>query len=110
MPPVRSIKNQYSGLNAHLHSLWQADGNWDSFHALHISDLAKSLNASLLPLGYSADVQKSLQIRRSDEPQHAPYWATAIYEHIPRQGAPGEPVAWVELLSPSNKPGDQDAD
>src|SRR5690606_21419007 len=26
----------------------------------------------------------------------------------PRQGERGEPVAWVELLSPSNKPGGQD--
>lgn len=28
MDPVKSIKNQYLGINAHLHSLWQAEGSW----------------------------------------------------------------------------------
>jgi len=32
MKAVRSIKNQYIGINAHLHSLWQSEGGWDEFH------------------------------------------------------------------------------
>jgi hypothetical protein len=36
------------------------------------------------------------------------YSSVAIYQAAP--GQRGKPVAWVELLSPSNKPGGQDAD
>lgn len=43
MEEVRSIKNQYLGINAHLHSLWQAEGDWDEFHASHIIYLANAL-------------------------------------------------------------------
>jgi hypothetical protein len=45
----------------------------------------------------------------SIEDELAPYGAVAIYEYESATGAKGEPVAWVELLSPSNKPGGQDA-
>lgn len=54
MKPVRSTKNQYIGINAHLHSLWQAEGGWDEFHAAHIIYLANSLKVPLLPRGYTA--------------------------------------------------------
>lgn len=145
---ARSIKNQYFGVNAHLHSYFQAEGGWDGFHANHISDLMRLMGAQLFPMGYVAEIQHSLQIRRYDEPAGRPqsdvtiydtdprrprnpgstalglspvqdimsvdaelsdYSAIAIYEYEPSQRAPGEPVAWIELLSPSNKPGGQDA-
>ncbi len=61
MPPIRSLRNQYRGINAHLHSEWQNRGGWDSFHALHLSDLTRSLNQQLAPLGCEADFEKSLQ-------------------------------------------------
>jgi len=151
MPPVRSIKNQYRGINAHLHSYWQSEGGWDSFHNNHITYLAAALKGKLLPMGYTADTQQSLQIRRLDEPAgkpesdvtiydtnkarvfqpqvsgaHAgealaiadvmsideeisPYDAISIYEFVPGKRDRGEPIAWIELLSPSNKPGGQDA-
>jgi uncharacterized protein DUF4058 len=151
MPPVRSIKNQYHGINAHLHSFWQAKGGWDAFHANHITYLTAALTARLLPMGYIAENQQSLQIRRYGEPAGKPksdvtiydtqtsrlaaaqtmpaqqttvkisdlmtledeiddYRAVGIYEFAPGQSDLGEPVAWIELLSPSSKPGGQDGD
>lgn len=152
MTPIRSIKNQYQGINAHLHSLWQVEGGWDAFHNNHITYLTAALKAQLLPMGYTAENQQSLQIRRFGEPAGKPesdvtiydrnpphhrssspllsggaypvlpipavmaiedelaqYDAIAIYEFVSGQSSHGEPVAWVELLSPSNKPGGQDA-
>lgn len=153
---VTSLKNQYRGVNAHLHSIWQAQGGWDSFHFIHIGDLFKTLRGQLRPMGYTADVQQALQIRRSGQsagrpesdisiydtlperlmppahsPQHvgsagelvltmpevlnlkleeiAPYRAIGIYDTVPGRSEHGQPVAWIELLSPSNKPGGQDA-
>lgn len=151
--PVRSVKDQYRGINAHLHSYWQAKGGWDSFHVNHIADLTRSLKAQLFPMGYTAEIQESLQIRRAGKPAGKPesdvmiydrdasrpslpliknssdthqlafpileileneieleeYHAVAIYDLIPDTTDKGEPVAWIELLSPSNKPGGADA-
>jgi hypothetical protein len=154
---VRSIRNQYLGINAHLHSYWQAFGGWSRFHTNHISDLLRALRPLLLPLGYDADIEPSLQIRRIDDggSQYRPesdvtiydldptrarlprgesqatavmevvlplpdalfgeplsekeYGAIGIYEYMPGKLDRGEPIAWLELLSPSNKPGGRDA-
>ena len=150
MPPVRSLKNQYRGINAHLHSQWQRYGNWAGFHTAHIADLARLLRAQLYPMGYVAEIEESLQVRRTGDPPCNPradvlilddgsalrvvettkqrpingtqdlvvtipealafdevdyYKAIAIYQTRSNQG---EPVAWIELLSPSNKPGGWD--
>lgn len=43
------------------------------------------------------------------EEKLAEYKAIGVYEYIQNQSDRGEPVAWIELLSPSNKPGGQDA-
>ncbi|MDX1992356.1 MAG: DUF4058 family protein [bacterium] len=155
MNPVRSIRNQYRGINAHLHSLWQAEGGWNSFHRRHIGDLAGILRGLLLPLGYDADIEQALQIRRLDKPITRPESDVTIYDlnrerayqppvqtmastaelvmplqaalltqeelsekdlgaiqirrYTSGSGISGDPVAWIELLSPSNKPGGQDA-
>jgi hypothetical protein len=147
---IRSVKNQYRGVNAHLHSYWQNRGGWNSFHGNHIADLMRLLNTKLIPMGYSADFEPSLQIRRLDKPVGEPesdvtvfdldpirpgipskrlsdsdidgllvipavewlselpisekrYNAIAIYEGTPTRRDLGEPIAWIELLSPSNK-------
>lgn len=141
MTPIRSLANQYRGINAHLHSLWQAEGGWHNFHNRHIGDLAGLLRQQLLPMGYTATMEQSLQIRRvGDSPRQpradilitdreparraaaptpspsaaltvadmievedteTPYRAIAISEWD--DGVQGEPVAWIELLSPTNK-------
>jgi hypothetical protein len=149
--PVQSTRNQYRGVNAHLHSLWQGIGRWNRFHNVHVSDLMKMLKAPLLPMGYTAEIEESLQIRRVWEPpyqpragiliadldpqrasqpasfatssaqivtigeliedeidQEHPYAAVAIYREA-GDTPPGEPVARIELLSPSNKGGSLDA-
>jgi len=154
MQKVRSVKNQYLGINAHLHSYWQAGGDWGEFHASYIIDLSRALKAQLAPLGYVAGIQKSIQIRREntddskpksdvtiydthptrpfmaaqpplggaydmvldlpevleEEDDSAEFRALAIYEANPDPADNlGEPVAWIEILSPSNKPGGQHA-
>ena len=159
MDPVRSIKNQYQGINAHLHSYWQTDGGWSEFHTTYIIYLANALKAVLLPMGYTAAVEPSLQIRRLDAPDKMEYPESDITVYDPnpqrpatpsRKDAPlmntselvlplaetlfaepastkrlnaikiysltergpnrGEPVVWIELLSPSNKPDGRDGD
>jgi hypothetical protein len=143
MPPLRSIRNQYLGVNAHLHSFWQATGTWNRAHNAQITHLLEALRAQLLPLGYVAEMEESLQIRRvgADLPQR-PRADLIVYDTDPRRAAqppqataiaqlsvaelldeeevthpyyavslhplaadpsPGEPVAWIELLSPTNK-------
>jgi hypothetical protein len=151
MTPVRSVKNQYQGINAHLHSYLQTERGWDEFHTSHIVHLTNLLKIQLLPMGYTAGIEQSLQIRRLGEPAGKPksdvtifdtlparppkrlsrsgsveglaisavmnideslteYRAIAVYEYVRGQAERGDPVAWIELLSPSNKPGGQDAD
>jgi hypothetical protein len=141
--PVRSVKNQYPGINAHLHSFWQGEGGWNNFHSPHITFLTTALNAALYPMGYTAKIEDSVQIRRADEHRlqsditiydiqperfdvssrstagtlngvvlplpvmlelpnpisEKPYPAVVIYRRNNTQKA----VAWLELLSPSNK-------
>jgi hypothetical protein len=80
--PIRSVKNQYPGINAHLHSLWQAEGGWNNFHNPHIAQLAIALRAQLLPMGYSASIEESLQIRRADEIRQ-PKSDVTIYDLVP---------------------------
>lgn len=140
---VHSIKNQYFGINAHLHSFWQGAGKWHRFHNVHIAQLLVTLKAQLIPMGYTVETEESLQIRRiADQPAYPradllisdrdsrraprtstlaatgatltvedfveveedsdhPYYAIAIYERLVNDE--DKPVAWVELLSPSNK-------
>jgi Protein of unknown function (DUF4058) len=157
MKPVRSIKNQYRGINAHLHSFLQTEGGWPEFHTRHIVHLADALKSILLPMGYTTAIEPSVQIRRIDtfaEPEYPEadiavydfdtvrysgplsplpmsspgelvlpveemlrvetlsakdYNAIKIYEVKSVKLDRGDPVAWIELLSPSNKPGGQDA-
>lgn len=147
MQPVRSIKNQYPGINAHLHSYWQGAKKWNRFHNVHIADLMKLLRVQLIPMGYTAAIEESLQIRtvgeewrepqadilirdttdreRSTHPRRPtasaapimdiedllgeqdlehPYYAVVIFERH-TDGSEGEPVAWIELLSPTKKRG-----
>jgi hypothetical protein len=143
MPSVQSVKNQYVGVNAHLHSYLQSAGDlWVDFHGAHLAQLRSSLRTALLPLGYTAALEQSVQIRYVGEhiarprgdllvydqrpprpmPSVAGYTlemplealipdededdvrrAIVIYEIDARTRERGDPVAWVELLSPSNK-------
>lgn len=63
--PIQSIVNQYLGINAHLHSLYQLRGGWQEFHAPHIVHLGEEIQ-SILPAGYAVGVEQSLQIRETD--------------------------------------------
>ncbi len=148
MPPVRAVKNQYRGVNAHLHSLFQNQEGWEEFHTGHITDIARVLQVELRARGYVATVERSLQIRHADDSKWKPQSDIIISDTDPsrtaapaaaavadaqeialpiaellhlrddemtfkavtivRADVPGEPVAWLELLSPSNKPMGQD--
>lgn len=152
MNPVQTRRNQYRGINAHLHSQLQRDGGWDSLHAVHLAHLTVALQEQLQPLGYEADIQQSVQIRPLGGPSRSPesdvtifdtdpgraaqpplpgtpgiqeivlsiptlldiaietaemYKAVAVYERG-KSPADREPVVWIELLSPSNKPPGRD--
>lgn len=85
MQAVRSVKNQYWGINAHLHSLWQAEGGWDEFHASHLIYLANALKIPLLPMGYTAGVQQSLQIRCANTSDGKPEADVLIYDTDPQR-------------------------
>jgi hypothetical protein len=80
--PIRSRHNQYHGINAHLHSFWQEVGGWSRFHSLHIGHLTLALKEVLLPMGYTAENEPSLQIRRVDdiEPNRYPEADVSIYD------------------------------
>lgn len=146
--PVQSRKNKFLGINPHLHSDLQEHGDWEEFHGQQITYLTRELKAQLLPMGYTAHSEQSLQIWYEEKaagkpvsdvtiydpyPERAtltrrslgtdvaelviaipdvfqkiePYEfrAIAIYQLVPRREDRGEPVAWIELLSPSNKTG-----
>jgi Protein of unknown function (DUF4058) len=64
---IRSVKNQYPGVNAHMHSFWQGRDKWNWFHNVYIGQLLLSLRAILIPMGYMAQIEDSLQIRRRDD-------------------------------------------
>lgn len=101
MMAIRSRKNQYRGINAHLHSrLQNVAAGWETFHGKHIGDLAEVIDP-LLPPGYLVDFAKSMQIHEDDEMVlHA-----LVIRQIEDEDDLGTPVTWIELLSPTNKPG-----
>lgn len=161
--PLQSVKNQYIGINAHLHSDFQADGEWwEDFHLIHIGDLHQVLGEQLLPLGYGVSTIPALQVQKLDPDTGVPSRPTRpeadvnILDQrrsrlsptavVVEQAAPltielpipltfemdettfsqalllykvekvevkesriGRPVAWIELLSSTNKPGGRHA-
>lgn len=90
---AKSIKNQYLGVNAHLHSFWQDISRWSRFHSVHISDLMKSLRVSLLPMGYTAEIEESLQIRRVFEPPNYPHADVLIADLNPGRKSQAAPLS-----------------
>jgi hypothetical protein len=146
---VRSIKNQYLGINAHLHSLWQVEGGWSEFHSGYLLNLFYALRPGLVAKGYKVALESSLQIRYKElppvveqpesdltiydldpvrplQPQTIHHTGTAVELVLPivetlleppvsektysaikiykTRAGQGEPIVWIELLSPSNKP------
>lgn len=65
--PIHTLKNQYHGINAHLHSFWQATGTWNRFHNAYVTHLAEVFIAQLLHLGYIAEMEDSIQVRRIEK-------------------------------------------
>jgi hypothetical protein len=61
---VRSDKNEYRGVNAHLHSYFQNRGGWEGFHHKHVGDIGEVISAAL-PDGYIVDTERSIQIRET---------------------------------------------
>jgi hypothetical protein len=152
---IHTLKNQYRGVNAHLHSKLQRESDTPSmfpaFHAALIINMVQTLNVILYPLGYQAVGEQSLQIRfddvvgarpipdltiydspRTASPALAPatfvtptlaisieatlekpqtYKAVIIYHSIDtaEHGDFGKPIVRFEILSPTNKSGDDSA-
>jgi hypothetical protein len=59
--------NPYKGINAHLNSKLQNEGLWTDFHNTYIVTLRRLLKEQLLPMGYTAQIEQSLQVRRLGE-------------------------------------------
>jgi hypothetical protein len=102
---VRSRTNPYLGVNAHLHSLWQAQGGWHEFHSLYLANLYTQIKPLLLDMGYTAALESSIQVRRIDDFSHTtdrPESDIALYDPDryratqPRSGA--LPIAEGELV------------
>ena len=97
-------KNPYHGINAHFNSFLQnTDGAWQTFHHDHITDLKNALNP-LLPPGYYAVSEQSLQTQCLDDVEISEEDILSAVE-IYRVVAPDDvrPVTRIEVLSPSNK-------
>jgi hypothetical protein len=62
---ITAQRNLYTGVNAHLNSLLQRGDTlrWKEFHDYAIPQMATVFNRILIPLGYEAVVQQSVQIR-----------------------------------------------
>jgi hypothetical protein len=59
--PIHADTNLYPGLNAHLNGFLLTTAGWKGFHAGHIEHLREEVD-SLLPTGYFAESEESLQI------------------------------------------------
>ncbi|MCU0479617.1 MAG: DUF4058 family protein [Anaerolineae bacterium] len=102
--PTYLPNNPYHGINAHLHSVLQTiEDGWSEFHGGHVCHIAEAINA-LLPLTFLVAIEKSWQFRDPIDTEEAYYSAVAIRQ-ITSNNQIGQVVAWLELLSPSNKRG-----
>lgn len=141
MTPTQNI---FPGINPYLNCQLLTRGGWQGFQTAHIADMMKTLRAALIPMGYTAELQAGLQVRRLGEPVRArrpdvvildtgeraaaqPAPTTTVTQHVQIPLAEllndtdesdqfmalavyeigsddAQPVAWLELLSPSNKP------
>jgi hypothetical protein len=65
--PIQTRNNQFLGINPHLHSFWQANSLWNRFHSFHIAQIMSTLKQTLITMGYTAETEEALQIRRYGE-------------------------------------------
>jgi hypothetical protein len=99
MPPVRSIKNQYRGVNAHLHSILQAESKWNRFHNYAIGKLMEVFKALVLPMGYTVEREESLQIRRvGDDLPRRPRADLLILDRTPDRTIQASPMMRGQAL------------
>ncbi|NJL93941.1 MAG: hypothetical protein HC915_09525 [Anaerolineae bacterium] len=84
-------QNPYQGINPPLHSYFQAEGGWSSFHTGFIAALARTLN-SQLPAGFLDDdvfVSLSACTRRADyaaPPLNLARYSQARLAALPAEG------------------------
>lgn len=98
-----SKRNQYFGINAHTNSwILDREGEWGSFHARHIVDIAQQLD-EVLPQGYEARPERSLQVKTSLDVQDEEELTAVVIYKVDDSADVGKPVTRIELLSPTNK-------
>lgn len=85
--PIQHPDNLFRGINPILNSQLIA-GGWHSFHTVHITDLMKLLRKGLHPLGYTANIEQSLQIRRESAIIGTPESDVSIYDRSPQPITP----------------------
>jgi hypothetical protein len=104
---IRSNRNLYPGINAHLNSFLQSEGGgWESFHAHHIVDIATILDKHLPP-NYYAAAEKSLQISqvsfaetitRQNRPDVAIYQLSEQQTYQASSSVAAAPIATLPLI------------
>jgi len=98
------IRNQFLGINPLLHAEIGETEGWKGFHTAQIVFILRAMRQTLVPQGiYTANMVQSLQVSEDDDGEH-PYWAVVIHR-IYETGGNLKPIARIELLSESNKPG-----
>jgi hypothetical protein len=98
--PIRSRKNQYQGVNAHLQSALQNDGGWDSFHINYISDLGEAID-SQLPPGYLVNLVRSFQPHNLNLDDS--FYSCIVIYKVQNSELFENPVTRIELLTPTTK-------
>ncbi|MCU0479894.1 MAG: hypothetical protein MUE54_01625 [Anaerolineae bacterium] len=76
---LRYPQNLFRGINPILNS-HLIGGRWHSFHTVHITDLMKLFRKGLHPLGYTANIEQSLQIRRDSAIIGSPELDVSLYD------------------------------
>lgn len=86
--PIVTLKNQYQGVNAHLHSQFQSTdvlSTWTGFHSDFITYLVAALNR-VLPRRYRAVSEQSLQVVIASGQSSTRVPDATVYRH--HDGAP----------------------
>src|SRR5262245_56054107 len=104
--PIHSRQNQYAGVNAHLHSIFQSDDDWDGFHLGYMVDLSRKIN-DLLPDNYLAHLERSWQLREYDldvyvDEEDLYFMCVAVYKSL-EDFRKRQAITRIELLSSLNK-------
>jgi hypothetical protein len=100
--PIHAKTNLYPGVNAHLNSLLITMSGWRSFHAGHVEHIREDIDR-LLPAGYFAESEESLQIGILEPLQQETRRIQPDVTLFRKRSNPGAQAAFPQTVS-STKP------